>query len=157
MSFGAYLAGMGLAGYAPIIPPSAPRIVNPPAALRFDGGSRDFPLDANGFYQESHPVDQEVALVLSISRGAIASDSSVGNKLRTISRVSPRVAETLARSYIREGLAPLVARKSIEIQDVSIDQSVPGRLLFAVTYLNLETARNTGNKPAIISAELAYA
>ena len=156
MPLGAYLAGLGRLGYDPQIPPSAPRNVRPPAALRFDGQTRDFPLNADGFYEESHPVDQEVALILCVSRGAIASVSSVGNKLRTISRVSRSVAETLARSYIREGLAPLVARKAIEVQDISIDQSVPGRLLFAVTYLNLELAYAAG-KPRTLNAELAYA
>lgn len=157
MALGDYLAGLGLAGYDPQIPPGAPRNVQPPAALRFDGASRDFPLDANGFYQESHSVDQEVDLVLCVSRGAIASASSVGNKLRTISRVSKSVAEALARTYIREGLAPLVAAKSIQVQDIAIDQSVPGRLLFAVTYLNLELAYVTGNKARTVNAELAYA
>jgi phage gp46-like protein len=157
MSFGAYLCGIGLAGFAPIIPPNAPRRVSPPAALLFDGSSRDFPLDENGFYQESHPVDQEVSLALCISRGAIASASGVGNKLRTISRVSQSVAEALARAYIRDALASLVSRKAIEVQNVTIDTTVPGRLLYAVTYLNLETARITGNKAANVNGELAYA
>lgn len=157
MPFGAYLCGIGFAGFAPVIPPGAPRRVSPPAALLFDGASRDFPLDENGFYRESHPVDQEVSLALCISRGAIASASSVGNKLRTISRVSQSVAEALARSYIRDALASLVSRKAIEVQNVTIDTTVPGRLLFAVTYLNLETARLTGNKAANVNGELAYA
>jgi len=157
MTLAAHLAGMGFVGYDPLIPPGAPRQVSPPPALRFDGATRDFPLDANGFYQASHPVDQEVALALCISRGAIASSGSIGNKLRTISRVSQSVAVTLARTYIREGLAAILARKSIELQDVTIDTSVPGRLMFAVTYLNLELAYTTGNKARTVNAELAYA
>lgn len=157
MGLAAYLAGLGFVGYDPVVPPGAPRRVEPPPALLFDGQTRDFPLDENGFYKASHPVDQEVALALCVSRGAIASVSSVGNRLRTISRVSRNVADTLARTYIREGLADLVAAKSIEIEDVQIDQSVPGRLLFSVTYLNLELAYTTGNLARTLKAELAYA
>lgn len=157
LGIGWYAAGYGPAGYDPVIPPSAPRNVYPPAALRFDGQTRDFPLNANGFYENSHPVDQEVSLALCVSRGAIASASNVGNKLRTISRVSPTVAETLARTYINEGLAPLVAAKSIQVDNITIDTSVPGRLLFAVTYLNLQLAYTTGNKARTVDAELAYA
>lgn len=159
MTLGAgwFPAGYGAAGYDPVIPPGAPRNVRPPAALRFDGQTRDFPLSATGFYEESHPVDQQVALALCVSRGAIASASTIGNKLRTISRVGRNTAETLARTYIREGLAPFIAGKSIEVQDVQVDTSVPGRLLFAVTYLNLEAAYLTGNRARTITAELAYA
>jgi hypothetical protein len=155
---GAFPAGSTPAGYDPVIPAGAPRRVVPPPALKFDGATRDFPLDENGFYQASHPVDQQAALALCVSRGAIASVSSIGNKLRTISRVSPAVAETLAKTYIREGLASLTSAKSIEvIQPIQIDLSVPGRLMFAVSYLNLELAYLTENKPRTLTAELAYA
>ena len=153
---GWFPAGIGPAGYDPVIPPDAPRDVRPPAALQFDGQTRDFPLNATGFYKESHPVDQRVALALSISRGAIAAAPDVGNKLRTIRRVSPAVAETLAKQYIREALADLTAAKSIRVDQIKIDLSVPGRLMFAVTYLNLELAYLTGNEARTFTAQLAY-
>jgi hypothetical protein len=159
LGIGWYPAGLGPAGYDPVIPPDAPRGVHPPAALMFDGQTRDFPLDENGFYREVHPVDQKVELALSVSRGAIASVPGIGNKLRTIQRVRKEVAETLARSYIREALADLLASKAIQINniDIDIDTSVAGRLLFAVTYLNLELAYLSQNKARTITAELAYA
>jgi hypothetical protein len=158
LGVGWYPAGLGPAGYDPVVPPNAPRDVRPPAALMFDGQTRDFPLDDNGFYREVHPVDQRVALALSISRGAIASVPGIGNKLRTIQRVRPNVAETLARNYINEALAELLRAKSIHIEKITIDTGVAGRLLFAVTYLNLELAYLTQNKAfTTVSAELAYA
>jgi hypothetical protein len=155
--FGWYPLGYTPLGYNPVIPPDAPRDVSPPAALRFDGQSRDYLLDANGFYNSSHPVDQKVALALSVSRGAIAAAPEIGNKLRTIKRVTATVATTLAKQYIRECLAEFTAAKSIEILDIQIDTSVPGRLLFAVTYLNLELAYLTDNKARTLTAQLAYA
>ena len=111
---GTYLAGMGPMGYSPSVPPNAPRDVRPPAALYFDGQTRDFPLDENGFYREVHPVDQKVELQLSLPRGAIASTPGIGNHLRTIQRVRPSVAETLCRSFIREALADLLSAKSAD-------------------------------------------
>jgi len=155
---GVYPAGMGPMGYSPSVPPNAPRDVRPPAALYFDGQTRDFPLDENGFYREIHPVDQKVALQLSLPRGAIASVPGIGNKLRTIQRVRASVAETLCRSHIREALAELLSTKSIEIQQIKIDPDVPGRLLFAVTYLNLELAFLSKSKAfTTVNGSLAYA
>lgn len=157
--FGWLPAGVGPAGYNPVVPPNAPRDVRPPAALLFDGGTRDFPLDENGFYRAIHPVDQKVALALCVSRGAIAAVPGIGNKLRTIQRVRPDVAVTLVKNYVREALADLIAAKSIQIESdgIAVDASVPGRLLFAVTYLNLEIAYLTDNKAFTFKAELAYA
>lgn len=154
---GVYPAGMGPMGYSPSVPPNAPRDVRPPAALYFDGQTRDFPLDENGFYREIHPVDQKVALQLSLPRGAIASVTAIGNKLRTIQRVRPSVAETLCRSHIREALAELLSAKSIEIQQIKVEPD-DGRLLFAVTYLNLELAFLSKSKAfTTVNGSLAYA
>lgn len=158
LGIGWFPAGFGPAGYDPVVPPNAPRDVRPPAALLFDGETRDFPLDANGFYREVHPVDQRVALALCISRGAIASVPGIGNKLRTIQRVRRDVAETLARNYINEALAEMLSSKSIRIEKITIDTAVAGRLLFAVTYLNLELAYLTQNKAfSTVSGELSFA
>lgn len=156
--FGWYPAGIGPAGYSPVVPPDAPRDVRPPAALYLDGQTRDFPLDANGFYQEVHPVDQKVELQLCLPRGAIASVPGIGNKLRTIQRVRQDVAITLAQSHLREALADLLSAKSIQIQQIKIDVDVPGRLLFAVTYLNLELAFLSESKAfTTVNGSLAYA
>jgi hypothetical protein len=155
--FGWLPAGVGPAGYNPVVPPNAPRDVRPPAALLFDGGTRDFPLDENGFYRAIHPVDQKVALALCVSRGAIAAVPGIGNKLRTIQRVRRDVAITLVNNYVREALADLIAAKSIQVDKIEVDPDVPGRLLFAVTYLNLELAFLTQNKAFTFKAELAYA
>lgn len=154
LGLGWFPAGIGPAGYDPVVPPDAPRNVRPPAALRLDGPSRDYVLDANGFYAESHPVDQKVGLALLVSRGAIASVPGIGNKLRTIRRVSAAVAETLARQYIREALAELITGKSIAIDSIVVDTAVAGRLLFSVAYKNLELERDNERT---FSAELAYA
>ena len=100
---GWFPAGIGAAGHDPVIPPGAPRDVYPPAALQFDGQTRNYPLNETGFYEASHPVDQRVALALSISRGAIAAAPNIGNRLRTIRRVRAAVAETA--SALRAALA----------------------------------------------------
>jgi hypothetical protein len=140
MTLGAgwYAAGYGPAGYDPVIPPDAPRVVRAPDALRLDGPTKDYLLDDNGFYQSVHPVDQRVALALLVSRGAIAAAPELGNQLRTIRRVSKNVAIALAKSFVRDALNDLVTDKSIEINDVQIDADVPGRLFVQVMYTNVE-------------------
>lgn len=157
LGLGWFPAGIGPAGYDPVVPPDAPRNVRPPAALRLDGASRDFVLRPDGFYEESHPVDQKVALALVVSRGAIASVPGIGNRLRTIRRTTRVVAETLARQYIREALADLISGKSIEIESIVVDAAVPGRLLFSVVYRNLELELDREQEARTFSAELAYA
>jgi hypothetical protein len=154
LGLGWFPAGIGPAGYDPVVPPDAPRNVRPPAALRLDGASRDYVLDDDGFYAESHPVDQKVGLALLVSRGAIAVVPELGNKLRTIRRVSRTVAETLTRQHIREALADLISAKSIEIESIVVDTAVAGRLLFSVAYRNLELDRDS---VTTFRAELAYA
>lgn len=138
LGIGWFAAGYGPAGYDPVIPPGAPRNVRPPDALKLDGPTKDFLLDENGFYQNIHPVDQQVALAMLVSRGAIAAVPELGNQLRTVRRVSQTVAETLARNFVREALADLVSASSISIEEIRIDVSVPGRLFVEVFYLNLE-------------------
>lgn len=156
MTFGAgwFPAGYGPAGYDPGIPPGEPRRVRPPAALRYDGATRDFVLREDGFYEEIHPVDQKVALALCISRGAVAAVPGLGNNLRTIKRVTQGVAETLARQHVREALADLLSAKSIRIDAINIDASDPGRLLIQVVYFNLELEAEDART---ITAQLAYA
>ena len=154
LGLGWFPAGIGPAGYDPVIPPGAPRRARPPAALKFDGASRDFVLREDGFYEEIHPVDQKVALALCISRGAVAAVPELGNQLRTIRRVSRAVAETLAKQYVRETLADMIAGKSIELIDTKVQTDVPGRLFVFVLYRNLELDAETTNT---VSATLAYA
>jgi hypothetical protein len=138
LGIGWYAAGYGPAGYAPVIPAGAPRVVRAPDALKLDGPTKDYLLDDDGFYQSVHPVDQQVALAMIVSRGAIAAVPELGNQLRTIRRVSKNVAIALAKSFVREALDGLVASKSIKINDVQIDADVPGRLFVQVMYTNLE-------------------
>lgn len=154
LGLGWFPAGVGPAGYDPVIPPDAPRRVRPPVALRYDGATRDFVLRADGFYAEIHPVDQKVSLAMCISRGAVAAVPGLGNKLRTIRRTTAAVATTLAKQYVREALADLLAAKSIALKDVTVQADVPGRLLVFVLYHNLELDETTTNT---VAAELAYA
>jgi hypothetical protein len=154
LGMGWFPAGIGPAGYDPVVPPDGPRNVRPPAALRLDGLARDYVLDDDGFYAESHPVDQKVGLALLVSRGAIAAVPGIGNKLRTIRRVSVAVAETLTRQHINEALSDLIRGKSIDIESIVVDTAVAGRLLFSVAYKNLELDRDNERT---FRAELAYA
>lgn len=153
MPLGDYPAGVGPAGYDPVVPPSAPRRVRPPVSLHFDGATRDFILRDDGFYDEVHPVDQQVALALLISEGVVAAVPEVGNRLRTINRVPFAVARSTAKDYVNLALSGLLASKSIAIDKIDVE-GTRGALFVAVTYRNL-LARDPRARTARVP--LAYA
>ena len=137
MALGDYLAGLGLAATI--------RKFHRAHHATFNHRRRCGSMDLSGlpcstktgFTNNHTPLTRKWTSFFAY-RGAIASASSVGNKLRTISRVSKSVAEALARTYIREGLAPRRLSRSRCKTSRSIKASRDDS--FAVTYLNLELA-----------------
>jgi len=151
MGAGNFPAGFGPAGLDPLPDPVPPRSVTPPAALRYDGATKDFPLDANGHYLGIHPVDQAVALALLIGLGTISSARNTGAAFRQIKRITPSTVAQ-ATDMANAALKDLVRAKKIEILDISVETRVPpGATLVAVSYTNLVTKKRatitTPSKP----------
>jgi hypothetical protein len=139
MGAGNYPAGAGHCGLDPLPPPVPPRDVSPPAALRFDGASKDFLLDANGHYYAIHPVDQQVALVLLVGLGTIASAPTVGAAFRRIQRITSST-QSQATDMANAALRKLVTAQKVAIVAIDVEISLPqGATLIAVTYQNLVT------------------
>lgn len=137
MGAGDFPAGMGPAGLDPFNEPSVTRNVRPPAALRFDLRTRDFITDANGLYVSIHPVDQKVGLALGLIAGTIASDPTLGNKVRTMKYAGgPSVVSTV-RDFVQQALSNLLAAKEIELVAVKVDPPLNGSIVYAVEYVNL--------------------
>lgn len=83
MPAGLYPAGIAPAGADPIrhgvtLPRKTPK------AIRYEGGTQDFPLDAVGSYQAVTPVEQGFALGLCVRQGDIKSSPLTGNTLHQI-------------------------------------------------------------------------
>ena len=137
MGAGSFGAGEGAAGEDIPTPPDAPRNVTPPAALLFDGRTRDFPLNAQGRYRRVHPVDQRVALALLIAYGTIASAPTVGDKVRRITKIVKSTPGQVA-GFVNEALDTMLRAGDIVLRDVQIETNrVNGTILLAVSYTNL--------------------
>lgn len=153
MPLGDFPAGEGPLGFDPVAPLVPPRRARPPASLLFDGATRDFPLDKDGFYREIHSVDQRVALALLVTEGTIASASELGSRLRRIDRVPRGVMKSTAINHVRRALSALVAERSIRIDAIEVETPADGTLLVAVTYANLHLR---GNEARTARVPLAF-
>lgn len=137
-------AGMGPAGLDPVMPlPPIPAPTSPnlpgqaPVALRFDGATQDYLLDANGYYLGIDPVDQMVALALIPRQGTLGSVPELGATFWKIKRLGPSTV-TDATNAANAALASLVQSGQIAVLSIQVQVvRKPGRLLIAVTYKNL--------------------
>lgn len=138
MPAGLYPAGVGAIGFAPVVAPgTVPPRVDPVAAL-LDGATRDFPLNADGYWKAVHPVDQEVEIALLVPAGSVASAPDVGHTLLDVDLGAASFQNDVA-DRVRRALTRPLARGDIEI--VRIDASNANRQLrCAVTYRNLRSA-----------------
>ncbi len=137
MGAGSYAAGIGQAGGDPVSDPSVSTTTTPPAAARFDAGKKDFLLNASGFYEAVHPVDQEFALRLSIRRGSISSAPDVGHRIRDLKRIGGTGFEAKVRDCVTEAVKPMTSRGDVEIVSITLDTSQRGQLVVVVVYRNL--------------------
>jgi hypothetical protein len=139
MGAGDYAAGAGDAG-EDVLPDVGPaRQVTPPVALKFDGRTADFLLDANGRYLSSHPVDQRVALRLIVREGTVASVPGLGNRLRSIKRASGAQAISQATDYVNLALAEIIAAGDISLDNVQVEYPQRGQIAIVVSWTNLRT------------------
>lgn len=141
MGAGDFPAGFGPCGMDPLPPPVPPRAVTPPAALRFDGATKDFLLDAEGHYLAIHPVDQAVALALLVGLGTAPSAPAVGAAFRQIKRITPST-KVQATNMATAALAALVRAGKVGVLSIAVEVRLPqGATLIAVTYQNLLTKK----------------
>ncbi len=135
---GFYGAGAGPAGYGPVLEPTAPRAVTPPRSLLFQLNGFDFPLDANGLYQDVHPTDQWVALQVGTILGSIATSPTVGSALRSITHVGAPSTQREAEDAIRRALAPKINAGLVKIDAIDYEALPYGGFKIALKYQNLE-------------------
>ncbi len=137
MGAGDLPAGDDLAGDGFELVVSRPRNVSPPAAVLYDGATRDFPLDAAGLYTEEHPTDQKVGLALIVAQGTVSGSATLGSKLRAKRLINSETIRTEVAYIVNTALASLVAAKEIVIVRIDVDLGAPDRVLVRVVYENL--------------------
>ncbi len=114
MSSGTHSSGTGSAGFAPVGAVSAaPLTQNAPKALKFNPATRDFDI-TEGVYAALHPVDQRVALALTIELGSLPSAPNVGHTLRKMRRSSGPTIEADARDRVRQALKTILDAKDMK-------------------------------------------
>ena len=101
MALGDYLAGLGLAGYDPQIPPGAPRNVQPPAALRFDGASRDFRSTKTGFTNNHTPLTRKWTSFFAYRGGHCFRVERRKQTSDDFPRIEKRRGSSRARTFVR--------------------------------------------------------
>lgn len=112
-----------------------------PAALAFDGATRNFSINSAGEYESAHPVDARVFTLLRTALGSIRSAPDVGQSVGAMQYIDQRTIRATVQDRVRTVLAPLLAAGEIRILTIDIDTETRGRVLFAVNYQNLVTRR----------------
>jgi len=143
MPAGSFGAGVGPAGADPS-PVSAPTTARPTRALRYDLATRRFVEDGTGAFVDVHPVDQKVAFLLGTEQGSLPSTPTLGQRYRArVNGVDPKQIPAVVTDETRLALAALLAAGDIDLLDVQTDARVRGRVLIAVTYVNLRDPDRT--------------
>lgn len=136
MGAGNFPAG-GQAGLDDLAPPLPRRQVRLPWALLLDGWTRDIPLDANGLYAETHPVDHKVEVAVFIALGKLRSAPDIGGTVGDVQVGEDAVMQRDAETRLRECLADLLAAGDIAIVSIRAFAAPRWRANVELKYQNL--------------------
>lgn len=107
-----------------------------PRALLIDPQGRDFPLDANGRYQDLHPVDASVVMALIMLQGKIRCSPDTGWTGDQIKDFSGPRGEADAKARVRSALKPAIDRADIEVVSIEYDPKPAGPFVRVQYYNN---------------------
>lgn len=138
---GDFLSGMGLMGMDPSPPAPAPRTATTPVALWWDAASRDYLLDANGFFKSLHPVDQKMGLALTTRKGTISSVPGQGARFTEIVFAAGPALGAQVNDFVKQATADIVAAGEAQILSVSFQTPQSGSIAIQVSYVNLVTGK----------------
>lgn len=122
------------------------RVAARPAALAFDGLTKNFKLTAGGQYEAVHPIDARYFQILRTAVGSIRSAPNTGQGISNLKYIDPLTIDAYVRDQVRLVSADMVAAKEIRVLNVTIALSVRGRIAAQVDYENLKSgARKTAS------------
>jgi hypothetical protein len=149
MGIGSSPAGLGLSGADPVIPGSDPRktIV---AAMRYEGLTKDWELDANENFAAVTPNEQAIVLAIAVKQGELRSSPTTGNTLHEILYLgSPNLGTDITNRVLSANpIARLIAAGSVSIDRIDYQVSTnpgAGRLKVAVYFRDLDVDPNKLN------------
>jgi hypothetical protein len=111
------------------------------AGLAYDGKTKDFVINSDGQCVGVHPVDEQMALSLTVRRGSCKSSPELGNTLHEIKYLGgdKLQAEVKSRVLSAYPLSRLVSEGKATVTRVEIKTS-GSRLEVATYYVNNQTA-----------------
>lgn len=138
-------AGLGLAGLDEVIVSVDP-VKSTVIALRYEGATKDWELDANNNFSGVTANEQGVALSICVRQGSILSSPTTGSTLHEIEYLGAinLGADITNRVMTSNPIARLVAAKSVSIE--KIEYSVRShKLAIAVYFKDLDVDPNRIN------------
>jgi hypothetical protein len=138
---GAFSAGAGPAGADPQAPSSTPAVAPLPAAIFFDPGTKNYPMNADGTFTAVHPVDAIVVQRWSTEKGAIPAAPQVGHDLSTVRGLSDPRLQVKVYNAMQSSVEDLRAAGDVVFKGASgnAPDSARGRLEVVGFYQNLRT------------------
>lgn len=140
MGMGTDPAGANIAGFDQQTP-SRERIATVPAALAFDGATKNFKLDDRGRYVAAHPVDAKVFMILRTLQKSIRSASGTGQTVSDIRYIDKKTIQASVENRVRTALGPVAQANEISIDSIEVETMQFGGVAFAVNYVNRVTGR----------------
>lgn len=145
MGFGSSPLGAAPAGTDPVVGSPA-AVSRTPAALKLDGATLDFALDADGQYVGAHPVDTKVWHRLRIRSKSMRSAATTGNGVANRQYIDQATIAAEITDEVRLVLADMVEAGDIADRGIEIDTSIRGRVQYVYNYFNRRTGK-TGSVP----------
>ena len=140
MGFGSSPLGAGPAGLD--LPASTDeRQAATPTALKLNGETRDFSLDANGRFVTTHPIDAKLFNRLRIRGGSMRSAPLTGNGVASGGYIDSKTIESQVRDEVRLATEDMIAAGEIAERGLELDLTVRGRVSFLYTYVNLKSGK----------------
>lgn len=136
MAFGGDPFGYGPFGEIVETPSVRYEPVPPPAAILIDLEARDAVLDADGRYEGTDPIDQQVALSFGVPRGSIKHAPDLGHDFLTLPGVTGdrlRV-ECERRAAAATPFADLLTSGAVELVSVTHQEPKRGEVRIAIAY-----------------------
>ncbi|WP_394849712.1 hypothetical protein LZC95_19945 [Pendulispora brunnea] len=140
---GAFPAGKGPAGSAPVASPSEAVVYGePPSAAYFDLTLRRTRQLEDGSLAGMDPIDQRAIVLVGLAAGDIKSTPTLGHPFRTTLRnpFDPGL-QAKAEAGVAHALSALTGEGHVRILGVVARGAREGRVEVAVNYLNLRTGR----------------
>lgn len=126
---------------APDKPSAAPVKVNVPAR-RLYSNPLDYRTGPDGRLVSDHPVNQGMALSMSVRKGSIRSAPNVGHELHKVEIGTERTAADVRdRVLVAYPLSRYVSEGSVEILSITHEEQDVGRLIVSVLFRNTKTNR----------------